>query len=655
MGLLTEALNELRASLPFPGGAGIGGGQGGRTYLGWSDNAYLGNATQAFRLPGERDVRASVGDGGGTALISAAVNWMFRELVPAQPVLRQYGVEDLQHEGVPTTIRRHAALDLLQRPNPYYDGTTMRMACALSYLVDGNVYKWKIRSPMGRVVAEWWLPHWCVVPWGNKEFIDYYRYSVLGQVEEIDPADIEHLRFGLDPANPRRGLSPIRGVLREVYTDEEYARFSASLAHNFGFPGAVIIPGKDVVAAKESREEIKKRFDDEFGADGRGRSIVLNANAEVKFLQWSPKDLDLSSLRDVPEERVSSVTGIPAAVLGFGTGLQQVKVGATMRELRSMGWEGALIPFLTQTAQTDTAQLLPDFLAGRELARTEVDFDLSKIAALSEMHLRKAETESMLVRSRIKKVDEARMTLGMQAVGGDDGGFQASPGVGAGFKADPVPAGGATETESDENPGEGDEPADNLGQLLSEREEQVVRAAARGSANKQIAEDLSLSERTVERHLASAKAKLGVASRAELGYLVASATGGGGPQHEGEVAKGLHALAVAQQKNADALLQLAKPTPPGTIVLNVDAATFEKADERIAAAMEKLEKSAAARDTDLKQGLANSVDRAIEKGLAKVKPAPAPPKVIRTERSVKRDSAGRIARVDETPIYEEEV
>jgi HK97 family phage portal protein len=548
MGLLTDALNELRAALPFPGGAGLGGGQGGRTFLGWSDNAYLGNSTQAFRLPGERDVRASVGDGGGTALVSAAVNWMFRELVPAQPVLRQYDVDDKQHAGVPTTIRSHSALDLLRKPNPYYDGTTMRMACALSYLVDGNVYRWKIRSDMGRVVEEWWLPHWCVVPWGVDKFVDYYRYSVLGEVQNIKPADIEHLRFGLDPQNPRRGLSPIRGVLREVYTDEEYARFSASLAHNFGFPGAVIIPGTGVEANKEAREEIKKRFDDEFGGDGRGRSIVLNANAEVKFLQWSPKDLDLSSLRDVPEERVSSVLGIPAAVLGFGTGLQQVKVGATMRELRAMGWEGALIPFLTQLAQTDTAQLLPDFLAGRDLARTEVDFDLSKIAALGEMHLRKAETESMLVRARIKKVDEARMTLGMPAVGGDDGGFQASPGVGAGFKADPMPAGGATETGSDENPGEGDEPADNLGELLSEREEQVVRAAARGGANKQIAEDLDLSERTVERYLATAKAKLGVTSRTELGRWA---------DHR-ESVDGIHALAAAQGKQAESGTELAR-------------------------------------------------------------------------------------------------
>jgi HK97 family phage portal protein len=525
MGLLTESVRGLRASLPFPGS-----GRGGGTFLGWGDNAYIGNATQAFRLPGERDVRWSVGDGSGTALISSAVNWMSRELVPVRPVLIQYDVGDTQHEGVPKTLRRHAAIDILQKPNPYHNGTVMRQACAMSYLVDGNVYRLKIRSRMGRVVQKWWLPHWCVIPYGRDNFIDFYRYTVAGNVMEVAPADIEHLRFGLDPQNPRRGLSPIRGVLREVYTDEEYARFSASLAHNFGFPGAVIIPGPGVEAKEDARKDIKKRFDDEFGGDGRGRSIVLNANAEVKFLQWSPKDLDLSSLRDVPEERVSSVIGIPAAVLGFGTGLQQVKVGATMRELRSMGWEGALIPFLEQLAQTDTEQSLPEFLAGRDLERTEHAFDLSRIAALSELHLRQAEIEATLVRARIKKVDEARQALGYPAVGGDDGGFQASPGVGSDTPTTKPPdatsgaqhLGDGEEEEQIALPARSGMPTETDRPTLSMREMAVASQVALGRTNKAIAGVLRTTERTVERHVSSAMRKVSAESRAALAAWVSS-------------------------------------------------------------------------------------------------------------------------------------
>ena len=50
---------------------------------------------------------------------------------------------------------------------------------------------------------------------------------------------------------------------------------------------------------------------------------------------------------------------------------------------------------------------------------------------------------------------------------------------------------------------------------LTPREMEVLRAAARGLANKQIAAELGLSARTVQTHLTRVFAKLGVASRTE--------------------------------------------------------------------------------------------------------------------------------------------
>ena len=51
---------------------------------------------------------------------------------------------------------------------------------------------------------------------------------------------------------------------------------------------------------------------------------------------------------------------------------------------------------------------------------------------------------------------------------------------------------------------------------LTPREREVVNLATRGLSNKAIATELSLSERTVESHLAAAYVKFGVGSRAEL-------------------------------------------------------------------------------------------------------------------------------------------
>lgn len=55
-----------------------------------------------------------------------------------------------------------------------------------------------------------------------------------------------------------------------------------------------------------------------------------------------------------------------------------------------------------------------------------------------------------------------------------------------------------------------------LGQELSEREIEVLRLIARGFANREIAEQLSLSVKTVETYRARAMEKLGFDSRAEI-------------------------------------------------------------------------------------------------------------------------------------------
>ena len=50
---------------------------------------------------------------------------------------------------------------------------------------------------------------------------------------------------------------------------------------------------------------------------------------------------------------------------------------------------------------------------------------------------------------------------------------------------------------------------------LSERELEVLQLAGIGSTNREIAESLNLSQHTIARHLANARAKLGAANRRE--------------------------------------------------------------------------------------------------------------------------------------------
>lgn len=60
-----------------------------------------------------------------------------------------------------------------------------------------------------------------------------------------------------------------------------------------------------------------------------------------------------------------------------------------------------------------------------------------------------------------------------------------------------------------------DMPVQSLGEVLSDREMEVLRLAAKGMSNMEIADSLTLSVRTVQTHLRSIFNKLGVGSRSE--------------------------------------------------------------------------------------------------------------------------------------------
>ncbi|MDQ6780680.1 MAG: helix-turn-helix transcriptional regulator [Candidatus Eremiobacteraeota bacterium] len=59
---------------------------------------------------------------------------------------------------------------------------------------------------------------------------------------------------------------------------------------------------------------------------------------------------------------------------------------------------------------------------------------------------------------------------------------------------------------------------------LTPRELEVARLVAAGKSNRQVAQALTISERTVENHVASAYQKLGVKSRVELALRIGSLT-----------------------------------------------------------------------------------------------------------------------------------
>lgn len=344
-------------------------------------------------------------------VVMSPVNWVLRNFTEADSIVERWT------EGRWELDPEHAFSRLLLQPNPYYGEALLWKATVLSYCLDGNAYWQKVRNRYGGVLGYWYLPHFAVTArWPNTgdTFISHYEYRpVSGQGPINLPVDdVVHYRYGLDPRNTRLGMSPLKPILREVFTDEEAATFSAALLGNMGVPGGVIAPAtKDALPSQDDINRMKEHMKG-FRGERRGEWLVLGNPTDIKQFGFDPNNLTLGNLRDIAEERVCAALGVPAAVVGFGSGLQQTKVGATMRELRREAWDSCIRPMQNDLAKQLTRQGLPDFVS--QTRRYRVRFDASDFSASQEQESEKASRIATLVEAGILRVDRAQSMLGLE-------------------------------------------------------------------------------------------------------------------------------------------------------------------------------------------------------------------------------------------------
>ena len=396
------AMETFRGEPPFSG-------YGGQGFYNDSNVRQLESLLRMFT--GTRiDFEREVGDLSLHSLVMAAVNWLGTTL-PEAPI------EVARGKGKKlASVPDHPLASLWANPNPYYSGELMTMAFAVSWLISGNFYVMKVRDLTGQVVELYYLPHYMVEPqWpiAGIPFISHYAYCVDGREYHLPVEDVIHIRKGMDPNNPRKGLAPTAPVLRELFADHEAANFAAQLLKNFGIPGVIIAPGSDkVTIKKEDREEVKKEYQAKFTGDGRGSAMVLSGQIDVKTLSFDPEKLLMIEQRKIAESRWSAVTGIPAAVLGFLVGMEQTKVGATMRGLRELAYESFLIPTQRIVAGALTKQLLPEMDPRPNLI---VRFDNSDVRVLQDDRDKLfARINRAWVSDEIT-LDETRTALGYEA------------------------------------------------------------------------------------------------------------------------------------------------------------------------------------------------------------------------------------------------
>jgi HK97 family phage portal protein len=369
-------------------------------FLGWSD------------LKGS-DYARVVGDGLDHNVLVAPLLWVARTFPEAVLAVR---FED--SKGKRTLLRQHAMCKLVARPNKSFTGDALWLATIISFLSDGNAYWVKIRGAGGKPGELWYLAHWLVEPKGDESnFITHYEYTAGGRVIRLEPEDVVHFRYGLDPRNPMKGFAPMRAMLCEIFNDSECAGLVAALLANKGVPGLVISPEKDVVVDPKDEGELKQYVLEKTTGRHRGEPLVVSAAVKVQQYGFSPAEMDLSATRNTSEERVCAMLGVRAAVVGFGTGLEQTKVGATMKEETRLSWTGCILPMQRMMAAELTRSLLPEF---EKNPAAEAYFDTADVEAMRADMVQQSEIAKNIMESGVGTRADARKLVNLETEPSDD-------------------------------------------------------------------------------------------------------------------------------------------------------------------------------------------------------------------------------------------
>lgn len=402
-GLVGRGAAALRAlGMRFGWGSGLrvrGGTVGGN----WFAQA-MSSALGLDGLGGETDWDALAGDPLENAVVALCLGWIGDNIV--EPELRVRDVHGAPVEG-------NALEALLGQPNPAYDWDGLFAATAMMYAGHGNAYWLLARDRAKRLREVWWVAPWEIEPRGTPEkFLTHYVRRVGGGTEELAPEDVLHFKFGVDPRNPRLGLSRLRSVKREIYTDNQAATFMAALLKNMGIAPIMISPkDTEAVITPGDAEALQKGWLERFTGMNRGKPFVPSLAVNVDRLALTPEDLVLDRVRQFPEARICGALRIPALVVGLNVG-DQTRTYANYRQARRAAYEDCLMPMARRLARAMRYRLLLE--VGMDPERYEVGWDYSGVAALSDDLSDVFRRNNLGVGGRWMTINEARERAGLE-------------------------------------------------------------------------------------------------------------------------------------------------------------------------------------------------------------------------------------------------
>lgn len=352
--------------------------------------------------------------------VIAALSWKQRNFSEAyMEIIRK------DDNAAATEPRAQKALNLINRPNPYW--TRKEMNDAITYSLDffGNCFLYKARisdkehPDFGKPARLWFLPPQYVKIMFNSdgnEFISHYEYRPHTQTFKYVPEDIIHFRTGLNPDDYRLGLASLESARREIGTDNESITYRWAILRNLGIIGAIISPkDANVTFDDETKEELESWYMSKTTGDNRGKPLLLSGGVQVDKAAMSPNDMGLDSFNDLSEDRISAAIGINPMVTGLTSGKGSSSF-SNFKEAHAAAYETNLIPTQSYIAEKLNYDLLPDFGLDEHFY---FKWNYSRVRALMEDENKRVFRIIAMFKAGLIERDEARAQIGgMKPLGG---------------------------------------------------------------------------------------------------------------------------------------------------------------------------------------------------------------------------------------------
>lgn len=215
-----------------------------------------------------------------------------------------------------TVVTSHAALDLWNKPNPFYRRRLFTEAIQQHQDLVGESWWVVLRSPLSPLPLELWPvrpDRMRPVP-DPETFLRGYVYcSPDGEKVPLGVDDVIHPMMP-NPLDPYRGLGPVQALM----TDIDSAKFGAQWNRNFFINGAQ--PG-GVVEVPERLEddefdELVERWREQHQGVANAHRVAVLERGTFKERKFSMRDMQFTELRNISREQIREAYGYPKGMLG---------------------------------------------------------------------------------------------------------------------------------------------------------------------------------------------------------------------------------------------------------------------------------------------------------------------------------------------------